>query len=149
MDTIRSWAVTICVFSVLVLLFRMLFPAGNVKRAGETLIALLMVFMLVSPFAKLFRAGQLTFPELQEEDVYEVGQEQVYANALQKTITEQLSNAGIEVGEIALQTELDTENYLVLSGVHLVTDSEKNDNEIRACLENTLGIPEEIVTIER
>ena len=108
-------------FSILVLLFRMLFPSGNVKKAGETIISLLMVFMLISPFAEFLSAGELTFPQIQEEDIYDVGQEQVYAHTLETTITEQLSSAGIEVEELTLQTELDEENYLVLSSVRLVT----------------------------
>ena len=149
MDTIQSWAVTICVFSVLVLLFRMLFPSGNVKKAGETVISLLMVFMLISPFADLLSSGELTFPQIREEDIYDVGQEQVYAHTLEMTISEQLSASGIEVEELTLQTELDEENYLVLSSVRLVTASEKSDDEICACLEEALGIPAEIITIER
>ncbi len=149
MDTIQSWAVTICVFSVLVLLFRMLFPSGNVKKAGETLISLLMVFMLISPFADLLSSGELSFPQIREEDIYDVGQEQVYAHTLEMTISEQLSASGIEVEELTLQTELDEENYLVLSSVRLVTASDKSDDEIRTCLEDALGIPAAIITIER
>ena len=149
MDTIQSWAVTICVFSVLVLLFRMLFPSGNVKKAGETVISLLMVFMLISPFADLLSSGELSFPQIREEDIYDVGQEQVYAHTLEMTISEQLSASGIEVEELTLQTELDEENYLVLSSVRLVTASDKSDDEIRTCLEDALGIPAEIITIER
>lgn len=149
MNTIQSWSVTICVFSILVLLFRMLFPSGNVKKAGETIISLLMVFMLISPFAEFLSAGELTFPQIQEEDIYDVGQEQVYAHTLETTITEQLSSAGIEVEHLTLETELDEENYLVLSSVRLVTASEKSDGEICACLETSLGIPAEIITIER
>lgn len=149
MDTIQSWSVTICVFSVLVLLFRMLFPSGNVKKAGETVISFLMVFMLISPFADLLSSGELTFPRIGEEDIYDVGQEQVYAHTLETTITEQLSASGIEVEDLTLQTELDEENYLVLSSVRLVTASEKSDDEIRTCLEDALGIPAAIITIER
>lgn len=149
MDTIQSWAVTICVFSILVLLFRMLFPSGNVKKAGETIISLLMVFMLISPFADLLSTGDLRFPQIQEEDIYDVGQEQVYTHTLEKAISEQLSSAGIEVEDLTLETELDEENYLVLSSVRLVTASEKSDGEICACLETSLGIPAEIITIER
>ena len=149
MNTIQSWSVTICVFSILVLLFRMLFPSGNVKKAGETIISLLMVFMLISPFADLLSTGDLRFPQIQEEDIYDVGQEQVYTHTLEKAISEQLSSAGIEVEDLTLETELDEENYLVLSSVRLVTASEKSDGEICACLETSLGIPAEIITIER
>lgn len=149
MNTIQSWSVTICVFSILVLLFRMLFPSGNVKKAGETIISLLMVFMLISPFADLLSTGELRFPQIQEEDIYDVGQEQVYTRTLEKAISEQLTAAGIEVEELTLQTELDDENYLVLSSVRLVTASEKSDEEICTCLKDSLGIPAEIIKIER
>lgn len=149
MELFRTWAVTVCAFSILFLLLRMLLPSGRVQTACNMVLTLLTVFMLVAPFWNSFASGTLEFPSLSELEIQDIEEEQAYTLTLRSMLAQTLAQQGIETEEITLETELDHEHYLVLHGVKLTVKTPHSDAEIRDLLSKSLGIPPEIVTIER
>lgn len=149
MEGFKVWVGTISVFSIILLLFRTLFPDGNVKKAGEVVMALLMMLIMLQPIFKIMGDSTLQMPNFETVDLYEIGQEQIGANGLKEKMQSVLKAKGIAVDEIVLATDLDEENYLVLSGVQISISSDNTDEEIYSCLQSELEIPPEIITINR
>ncbi len=149
MEAFRTWAVTLGVFAVVVLLMRLLLPPGRIQKAGNAVISLVAVYLIVSPFGALLAKGTLTFPTLPELETQQSETGAAYEAALRSTIVQTLENAGVKVLEAELQTTVDAEQYLVLTGLRIRTNAPQTDAKIRTVLRESLGIPEEIVTIER
>ena len=103
----------------------------------------------MSPFGTLLAKGTLTFPTLPELETQQSETGAAYEAALRSTIVQTLENAGVKVLEAELQTTVDAEQYLVLTGLRIRTNAPQTDAKIRTVLRESLGIPEEIVTIER
>lgn len=149
MENLKIWAISICVFSVILLFYRMLFPNGNLKKTGETVISILLLFMMIQPFTKLKTDAETLLPKTQWEDFYDSGQTAYYTAALESAVSDSLTAIGVQADEIHANADLDEENYLVLSALEVTVSTEKSDAEIKAQLQKDLEIPEEIITIVR
>ncbi len=149
MESFTTWAATICVFSVVVMLYRVLFPEGNIKKTGETVIALLMLFVMLTPFFDMDLHADDLIPKAEQYDFLEMQEKDAHKAALEQLIRSTLLKNGIETSEIQLQAEPDSEQYLVLSALKLTVESETSDEAVFACLENELHIPKEIIEIGR
>ena len=119
MENLKTWAATLIVFSVIILLYRMLFPKGNIQKAGETVIALLMVFLMIKP----------VFSFLSKENG-------------------KLAN-GILVESVSVDASLDAENYLVIRSVEITAPDSEDEQAIYDCLQTAYQIPKEIISIRK
>lgn len=149
MENVKVWAASVCVFCVVMLFYKMLFPSGNLKKTGETVMALLLLFVMLRPFGDL-RVDAGAFSESDVwEDFFETNDTPSYAEPVKTAVAEALAGIDVYPSDISVQADLDAEQYLVLSGVRLTVDTEKTDEEIKACLSDRLEIPETLVTIVR
>lgn len=149
MDNLKTWAATLIVFSVIVLLYRILFPKGNLQKAGETVIALLMVFLMVKPIFSLLANDNGTLERLTEYDLYAQGEEAKENQILEDAIYAQLSVAGIEAESVWVEAELDAENYYVIHRVDITVPDSVSEQVVYDCLYSSLEIPKEIIKISR
>lgn len=144
MGKISLWGASVCVFSVIIVLFKAMFPKGNVKKTGETVMVLLMLLVMLQPFAEMDLNAETLVPK---DDLFdwEVTQENnAYSSALEQVICEALLQHNIKVDDIQLQTNRDDEQYLVLTELKIKTEADAA--QVLPCLEE-LGIPKEIVEI--
>lgn len=147
MESVIIWGSSVCVFAVTVALFKAIFPQGNIKKAGETLMALLMLFVMLQPFTKLDLNSEAFLPKTEWYDYTEMQEKSVYDAALKQAIRNALTEKGIEIDAIQIHTETDVEQYLVLTSLELKTDADTD--RILSCLQEELDIPAEIVRIDR
>ena len=52
MSNIKLWLLSVCVFSVIMSLFRILLPRGNVKKTAGTALSLIFLLFIISSAAK-------------------------------------------------------------------------------------------------
>lgn len=149
MESLKSWAISICVFSIVLLFYRMLFPNGNLKKTGEIVISIFLLFMMIQPFTNLQTDAETLLPQTQWEDFYDSGQTAYYTAALESAVADSLAKIGVQTEQVDAKAVLDEEHYLVLSALELTVSAEISDTEIKAHLENDLEIPQEIITIVR
>lgn len=144
MEKISLWGASVCVFSVIIVLFKAMFPKGNIKKTGETVMVLLMLLVMLQPFAEMDLNAETLVPK---DDLFdwEVTQENnAYSSALEQVICEALLQHNIQVDDIQLQTNRDNEQFLVLTELKIKTEADAA--QVLPCLEE-LGIPKDIVEI--
>ena len=144
MEKISLWGASVCVFSVVIVLFKAMFPKGNIKKTGETVMVLLMLLVMLQPFAKIDLHTETLVPKDELFDYKAIQETNVYNSALEQVICEVLLQHNIKVEDIQLQTNRDNEQYLVLTELKIKTAADAT--QVLPCLEE-LGIPKEIVEI--
>lgn len=60
MSNIKLWLLSVCVFSVIMSLFRILLPRGNVKKTAGTALSLIFLLFIISSAAKKRGGGFFT-----------------------------------------------------------------------------------------
>lgn len=144
MEKISLWGASVCVFSVVIVLFKAMFPKGNIKKTGETVMVLLMLLVMLQPFAKIDLHTETLVPKDELFDYKAIQETNVYNSALEQVICEVLLQHNIKVDDIQLRTNRDNEQYLVLTELKIKTAADPT--QVLPCLEE-LGIPKEIVEI--
>lgn len=154
MEDIKCWILEICVFSAVVSLYKLLLPNGNVKRAGEIVFSLLMLLVLVSPLAKFqkssFSSGAGTEfggpNDVQEESFAEAA---LYERAVCKAVREALKRKQIPCFGVQARTNIGEASDIVISDIEVVVQSELPASQIRDWLSGAIGVPAEIVRVQR
>lgn len=149
MENLKTWAATLIVFSVIVLLYRMLFPKGNIQKAGETVIALLMVFLMIKPVFSLLSKENGGLDGIADYDFFAQSEDTQENRALEEAISNQLAAAGITVERVSVNASLDTESYLVVRGVEITASETENTQAIYDCLQTAFQIPQEIISVHK
>lgn len=149
MENLKTWAATLIVFSVIILLYRMLFPKGNIQKAGETVIALLMVFLMIKPIFSLLSKENGGIDGFADYDLFTKSEDTQENKVLEDTIQNQLAAAGISVESVSVDASLDAENYLVIRSVEITAPDSANEQAIYDCLQTAYQIPKEIISIRK
>lgn len=144
MEKISLWGASVCVFSVIIVLFKAMFPKGNIKKTGETVMVLLMLLVMLQPFAEMDLNAETLVLKDDLFDYEAIQETTVYNSALEQVICEALLQHNIQVDDIELQTNRDNEQYLVLTELKIKTEADAA--QVLPYLEE-LGIPKEIVEI--
>lgn len=149
MEDLKTWAATLIVFSVIVLLYRILFPKGNLQKAGETVIALLMVFLMIKPVFSLLSNNDVGLDRFADYDLYQQSEDLQESQVLADTIQTQLKAAGIETQSVTVDASFDAENYLTVRGVKITVSDSGSEQAVYDCLQTAFQIPQEIITISK
>lgn len=129
-------------------LFGMLFPNGNVKKAAETGLTVLLLFLLVSPF---LRSGNIDSRILSEGLAYDLetfSTVDVYQNAVENYIQITLENAGIPTQSVRATVQLDDDNTVLLQSVQVEASKDTDTEVLLQVLVDRLEIPSEIITVQ-
>lgn len=149
MENLKTWAATLIVFSVIILLYRILFPKGNIQKAGETVIALLMVFLMIKPVFSLFSNENGKLDDFTDYDFFTQSEDTQENKVLEDTIQNQLAAAGISVESVSVDASLDAENYLVIRSVEITAPDSEYEQAIYDCLQAAFQIPQEIISVRK
>lgn len=142
---------TVCVVGIgitVAALFGMLFPNGNVKKAAETGLTVLLLFLLVSPF---LRSGNIDSRILSEGLAYDLetfSTVDVYQNAVANYIQITLENVGIPTQSVRATVQLDDDNTVLLQSVQVEASKDTDTEVLLQVLEDRLEIPSEIITVQ-
>lgn len=149
MENLKTWAATLIVFSVIILLYRMLFPKGNIQKAGETVIALLMVFLMIKPVFSLLSNENGKLDSFADYDFFTESEDTQENKVLEDTIQNQLASNGISVESVSVDASLDAENYLVIRSVEINASETEDVQAIYDCLQSAFRIPQEIISVRK
>lgn len=137
MDTVRQWALTVCVCAVVGAIVCMLSPKGTMGKSVKVSVSLFMLIALLSPFTKGIDFSDFVvepLPENNSSDISETITEEMTI-ALETKITEILARYGIKAESIDIDISIDSENNMTVERLKIFvsdTDSEALENARRA-----------------
>lgn len=129
-------------------LFGMLFPNGNIKKAAETGLTVLLLFLLVSPFLQSGNIENRILTESLAYDLETFSTVDVYQNAVASYIQTTLENAGIPTQSVRAAVQLGDDNTVLLQTVQVEVLKDTDTEVLLQVLEDSLEIPPEIVTVQ-
>lgn len=129
-------------------LFGMLFPNGNIKKAAETGLTVLLLFLLVSPFLQSGNIENRILTESLAYDLETFSTVDVYQNAVASYIQTTLENAGIPTQSVRAAVQLGDDNTVLLQTVQVEVAKDTDTEVLLQVLEDCLKIPPEIVTVQ-
>ena len=145
MSNIKLWLLSVCVFSVIMSLFRILLPRGNVKKTAGTALSLIFLLFIISSAAK---NGEEAFSQSDfsvfgdETEETAADNMSAYEIAVEKSLAEALSSREIEY-ETA-------DDIIEISNVCLsVPYNSPSDDEIISAVTDYTGFSREIIRIIR
>lgn len=129
-------------------LFGMLFPNGNIKKAAETGLTVLLLFLLVSPFLQSGNIENRILTESLAYDLETFSTVDVYQNAVASYIQTTLEKAGIPTQSVRAAVQLGDDNTVLLQTVQVEVAKDTDTEVLLQVLEDCLKIPPEIVTVQ-
>ena len=148
MEQLKATVCAVGIGITVAALFGMLFPNGNMKKAAETGLTVLLLFLLVSPF---LRSGNIDSRILSEGLAYDLetfSTVDVYQNAVANYIQNTLENAGIPTQSVRATVQLDDDNTVLLQSVQVEASKDTNTEVLLQVLVDRLEIPSEIITVQ-
>ena len=146
MSNIKLWLLSVCVFSVIMSLFRILLPRGNVKKTAGTALSLIFLLFIISSAAK---NGEEAFSQ-SDFSVFGDDNMSAYEIAVEKSLAEALSSREIEYEKITFDMNKTADDIIEISNVCLsVPYNSPSDDEIISAVTDYTGFSREIIRIIR
>lgn len=131
MDEVKAWAAALCAVSIGCVLIKMLAPKGGMGKIFHLIIAAFFLCCFAAPLMKIKEMNELEFPEFSSPAVSDgldktVEQQlirQIHA-AMEETARTTLKNYGIELAEIAVQTDTSEEGGIYITRITLYLDKQ-------------------------
>ena len=154
MSNIKLWLLSVCVFSVIMSLFRILLPRGNVKKTAGTALSLIFLLFIISSAAKNGEEAFFTvrFSPFFGDETEETAADNMsaYEIAVEKSIAEALSSREIEYEKITFDMNKTADDIIEISNVCLsVPYNSPSDDEIISAVTDYTGFSREIIRIIR
>lgn len=147
MENIKVAVGTIGVFVTAISLFGLLFPNGNIKKAGETGMTILTLFLLITPFLQAEFAESRILPERAAYDLYTFSESDVYQKALEQLIQNTLSQAGVQTESVTANIQNGENEEILLENLQITVSKETDEAYLKQILYDNLEIPSEIVQV--
>ena len=148
MEKLQAAVCTVGIGITVAALFGMLFPNGNIKKAAETGLTILLLFLLVSPFLQSGNIDSRILSEGLAYDLETFSTVDVYQNAVANYIQITLENAGIPTQSVRATVQLDDDNTVLLQSVQVEASKDTDTEVLMQVLEDRLEIPSEIITVQ-
>ncbi|MGN0519488.1 MAG: hypothetical protein ACI4LB_01995 [Candidatus Fimenecus sp.] len=148
MEKIQAAVCAVGIGMTVAALFGMLFPSGNIKKAGETGLAILLLFLLVSPFLQSKNTESRILSDSLAYDLDTFTKSDVYQNAVERYIQSTLTNAGIQTQSIRADVQFSDDNTILLQNVEITVSNSTDTEVLLQVLNDNLEIPPEIVTVQ-
>ena len=143
MSNIKLWLLSVCVFSVIMSLFRILLPRGNVKKTAGTALSLIFLLFIISSAAK------------NGEEAFSQSDFSVFGDETEKTAADNMSAyeiavEKIEYERITFDMNKTADDIIEISNVCLsVPYNSPSDDEIISAVTDYTGFSREIIRIIR
>ena len=143
MSNIKLWLLSVCVFSVIMSLFRILLPRGNVKKTAGTALSLIFLLFIISSAAK---NGEEAF----SQSDFSVFGDETEETAADNSLAEALSSREIKYEKITFNMNKTADDIIEISNVCLsVPYNSPSDDEIITAVTDYTGFSREIIRIIR
>lgn len=150
MDSVRSWALTICFACVLGSIFAMIFPENSSKKILNMIISMMILCVIFKPIASLgefvfkldessFETSQYENPELENQIASDA--EKIYSSYISENLGRILTENNINYENIIINMDT-SENYSISIGqVEVIVKSEDvgQTEKIKKLLYNYIG----------
>lgn len=150
MENIKLWILSVCIFSVIISIYRILLPNGNIKKAGVTVLSILLIFVMVKPLLTAkdkefaFDIGDDLFSEAET-----LNEKNIYKEAIIKTVSNELEKNSISFENITVDMNIASDSNIEIINICLSVNSDLTDDNIKQRLEDDTGFSKEIITIIR
>ena len=153
MSNVKLWLLSVCVFSVIMSLFRILLPQGNVKKTAGTALSLIFLLFLIGSATKNGAEAflQSDFSVFGDE-AEEVAADNIsaYESAVKISLAEALSSREIEYNDITFDMNKTADDIIEISNVCLsVPYDAPTDEEIITAVADYTGFSREIIRVIR
>ena len=148
MMTVQSVVAALGVSMAVGALFSILFPNGNIKKAGETGMTVLLLLLLVSPILPFKDKTKRAVSNTESENAYTYSQTQIYKGAAEQYIYDTLENGGIPVESVEISVFSSETNEIVVKQVEITASEHTDIAAIKQFLQEQLTVPPEIVTVQ-
>lgn len=145
MNSLQTFIFSVGAVFVLTALFGTLFPQGNIKKAGETAMSLLIVLLLFSPIRALGEQ-EISFPQISQADTT-VSVEETYAESFEAVIRRALETQGFSIAYAKASVVMDADGFLTLQSI-LICGAAADESAIRAFLSEQFQIPSDCIVWE-
>lgn len=148
METIKMWAVGVCASAVIAAVYKILVPAGNMKKVSEVLLSLFLLAALVLPFLQA-KSRELNWDFLEsdflEQTYSENSPQEIYRRATEEAVRSILNGMKITVCEIRTDMHTNADGNIVWNELCLSIEglSEADRSRIRKAISEQTGIGED------
>ena len=144
MEYLKSWAVTFCICSFVVLIIKILCPKGNMEKSLNIVLSLFMISALIFPLSEKRNAPVINFDKIENEISDSQGMSAEYSEAALKTQLRALTNEALnELGfnDFELNIELDTDSSgnIVLEKYEIQIPSGLDKEKIKNGIKEKVG----------
>lgn len=152
MDNIKLWILSVCIFSVIICVYKVLLPNGNIKKTGITVLSLLLIFVMIKPLFSL-KSEAYDFDLLSDNDIFYEAQtlndKNIYKEAIIKTIRDSTEKLNISLNEITVEMNIRDDGNIEINNICLSLESDLQDEEIKQKIQDDTGFSKEIIIINR
>lgn len=155
MNGIREWATVLCITAVIAVMFELLSPSGKMEKMMRFVLGAFLLCALLVPLTGTatqisvdFTTGEVTQPEISafQNKVDEQTEQAITGNlqsiALQALAEEQITPQKMDVRMDRMEDDSISITEIVL---YLASEHQYSASTAKQILENTLGIPTEVV----
>lgn len=127
-EFLNNWIEQIAIAVIIVSLFEMILPNGNIKKYVHTVIGAYVVFVIVSPIITKITGKEISlnvyeFPKNEEYKITQIDTnayvETTYINNIKQDIIDNIQNKGYKVENISIAIDTTEENYGVIDKIVL------------------------------
>lgn len=122
-EFIYSWLKDIVVFFIIITLIDLIMPKGQLKRYMNFIIGLMLIFMVISPFLKLF---SIDF-KLENSTIDEFNKQEVHDIDFTKEQTEKIENLYIEKISSEIKMLIEKESEYKVNNIDINIDKNEKD----------------------
>lgn len=150
MDSVRSWALTICFACVLGSIFAMIFPENSSKKILNMIISMMILCVIFKPIASLgefvfkldessFEASQYENSELDNQIASDA--EKIYSSYLTENLGRILTENNINYENIVINMDTSEDYSISIGQVEVIVKSEDvgQTEQIKKLLHDYLG----------
>lgn len=145
MELLRNWAVTFCICSFAILVFKLLCPKGNMEKSMNIVLSLFMIIALISPFANGISKEDLGIDiqsntnELNSDTINEHSASALKTELRVLTNTA-LNNMGITDFELEIELEVKEDGTINVTKYNILVPTGTDSEKVKTAIQKEIGV---------
>ena len=147
MNEFKTWCLSFCLLLAVTAVMRFVIPECKMKSVSDTFLSLIVVVAMFLPFTnkEINNFSDFSFAIDEYEENFEDSSQ--YEAALEKYISDTLSQHEIDIQEIEVSAELDDDGYILIDEINIKTASFQEVEEIKNIIRDECKLDVEKVTV--
>lgn len=148
MKDFKAWCIEFCLIMIITAVIRFLIPECKLKKTADTMLALIIVLTLVSPFANNSNLKSFDFDFNKTGEIVSDGENIQYDSAIESYVENLMHSNGVDIDYVKAKTDIDSEGYIIVKSINIkLTDYSQKETALKI-LEEESEIDCERVSIE-